>query len=270
MASERSLNMASVDISQYREDFPLLQTQMNGKPLAFLDSAASAQKPRAVIDEMEEVLESGYANIHRGLYELSQTLTTRYESVRTKVANFIGAPGPETIVFTRNATEAINLVAQSWGRTFLEEGDEIILTKMEHHANIVPWQLLRDQIGVEIKTVPFDEQGVLDLDAFERLLTHNTKLVSVVHVSNALGTINPVKRIIEIAKDFYPDMKVLVDGSQAVVHGPVDVTDLDADFYTFTGHKLYGADRNRSALRQARYSRIHAAIPGRWRHDRAC
>ncbi len=240
MASERSLNMAPVDISQYRNDFPVLKTEMHGQPLAFLDTGASAQKPQAVLDVMDEVLAGGYANIHRGLYELSQNLTAGYEAVRTKVANFIGAPSDDTIVFTRNTTEGINLVAQSWGRTFLKEGDEIILTEMEHHANIVPWQLLRDEIGITIKTIPIDDRGVLDLEAFERLLTQHTKFVALVHVSNALGTINPVKKIIEIARDFYPEMKVLVDGSQAVVHAPVDVQALDADFYAFTGHKLYG------------------------------
>ncbi len=240
MASERSLNMAPVDISQYRNDFPVLKTEMHGKPLAFLDTGASAQKPQAVLDVMDEVLAGGYANIHRGLYELSQNLTAGYEAVRTKAANFIGAPSDDTIVFTRNTTEAINLVAQSWGRTFLKEGDEIILTEMEHHANIVPWQLLRDEIGITIKTIPINDRGVLDLEAFERLLTQHTKFVGVVHISNALGTINPVKKIIEIAKDFYPEIKILVDGSQAVVHAPVDVQALDADFYAFTGHKLYG------------------------------
>ena len=228
------------DISKYRANFPVLQTEMNGKPLAFLDTGASAQKPQAVIDAMNAVLEGGYANIHRGLYALSQDLTTRYETVRVKAANFINAPSEKNIVFTRNTTEAINLVAQSWGRTFLKTGDEIILSEMEHHANIVPWQMLRDEIGIVIKTIPIDERGVLDLEAFEKLLTQHTKLVSLVHVSNALGTINPVKNIIEIAKDFYPDMKVLLDGSQAVVHGPVDVQDINADFYVFTGHKIYG------------------------------
>ncbi|MGB0719850.1 MAG: aminotransferase class V-fold PLP-dependent enzyme [Bdellovibrionales bacterium] len=213
---------------------------MNGKRLAFLDSAASAQKPKIVIDAMNNVLQIGYSNIHRGLYRISQDLTADFEAVRVKVAQFIGASSEKEIVFTRNATESINLVAQSWGRTHLKSGDEIILTEMEHHANIVPWQLLRDQIGIVIKTVPVNDNGTLDLDAFEKLLTPKTKFVSFVHVSNALGTMNEAKKIIHIARDFYRDIKILVDGSQAVVHDAINVTDLDADFYVFTGHKLYG------------------------------
>ena len=228
------------DISKYRADFPILQTQMNGKPLAFLDTAASAQKPRAVIDAMDAVYKGGYANIHRGLYTISQDLTQAYEDVRAKIARFIGAKSEKNIVFTRNTTESINLVAQSWGKTYLSEGDEIILTEMEHHANIVPWQLLRDQVGIVIKTMPVRDDGTLDLEVFESLLSLKTRLVSVVHISNALGTVNPVKKITAIAKDFYPEMKVLIDGSQAVVHSSVDVSDIGADFYVFTGHKLYG------------------------------
>ncbi len=228
------------DISYCRKDFSILQTQMNGKRLAFLDSAASAQKPACVLAAMNEVYESGYANIHRGLYGLSQNLTQAYEGVRSRVASFINAQSERNIVFTRNATEAINLVAQSWGRTFLSEGDEVILTEMEHHANIVPWQLLRDQIGIVIKTVPVDETGALDLVAFDQLFTHKTKLAAFTHVSNALGIINPVKQMVEMAKDFYPEMAVLVDGSQGIVHGSVDIQSIGADFYVFTGHKLYG------------------------------
>lgn len=232
--------MVAGDLIKYRDDFPVLQTKMHGKSLAFLDSGASAQKPRAVIEAMNRIYETKYSNIHRGLYEISQNLTEDFEAVRSKISNFIGAPSEKNIVFTRNATEAVNLVAQSWGRAHLQEGDEIIITEMEHHANIVPWQLLREQTGLTIKAIPFDHRGVLDLEAFESLLTHKTKLVSFVHISNALGTINPVNKIIEIARDFYPEMKVLVDGSQGIVHSPVNVTNMDADFYVFTGHKLYG------------------------------
>ena len=229
-----------VDMMQYRADFPVLKTEMNGKPLAFLDSGASAQKPQAVIDAMNEVLEGGYSNIHRGLYAISQELTTKFEGVRTKVADFIGAESDRTIVFTRNATEAINLVAQSWGRANLQKGDEIIISHMEHHANIVPWQILRDQIGIELKIIPVSEQGELDLDAFKNMLSDRTKLVAVTHVSNALGTINSVNEIIDLSKYFNKEIQVLVDGSQAVVHTNVNVQELGADFYVFTGHKLYG------------------------------
>lgn len=213
---------------------------MNGKPLAFLDSAASAQKPDAVIEAMDKVQREGYANIHRGVYKISQDLTAAYEDTRHKIANFIGADSEKEIIFTRNSTDAINLVAHSWGRVHLKAGDEVILSAMEHHANIVPWQLLRDEIGIEIKVIPFDERGVLDLEVYQNLLSARTKLVGIVHVSNALGTINPVKDIIKTARGYNPQIKVLVDGSQAVVHGSVNVRDLDADFYCFTGHKLYG------------------------------
>lgn len=224
----------------YRGDFPILDNKMNGKRLAFLDSAASAQKPRAVIDAMTEVAELGYANIHRGLYAYSQELTASFELVRQKIADFIGAKTEREIIFTRNATEGINLVAQSWGRNFLKSGDEIILSEMEHHANIVPWQILRDQIGIVIKVIPVKDDGTLDLEAYASLLGEKTRLVSVVHVSNALGTINPVKDIIAKAKAFNPDIVTLVDGSQSVVHMTVDMQDIGCDFFVFTGHKLYG------------------------------
>lgn len=213
---------------------------MNGKPLAYLDSAASAQKPQAVIDAMSDVMSYHYSNIHRGLYNFSQVTTHLYEAVRFKVSEFIGAASEKEIVFTRNTTEAINLAAQSWGRTFLKQGDEIILSELEHHANIVPWQLLRDAIGIVIKVIPVTPDGALDVDVYQRLLSTRTKLISVAHISNALGTISPVKRIIELARAFNPGIKVLLDGSQAVVHSSVHMPDLDCDFYVFTGHKLYG------------------------------
>ncbi|PCI56723.1 MAG: cysteine desulfurase [Alphaproteobacteria bacterium] len=225
--------------SPWRSDFPALSKTMNGKPLAFLDSAASAQKPQCVIDAMNDVLTGGYSNIHRGLYEISQNLTQSFEDVRKKIAQFIGAQSEKNIVFTRNATEGINLVAQSWGRSALKAGDEIIITEMEHHANIVPWQLLADQIGIIVKVVPVTDGGVLDLDAFQSLLSDKTKLVSFVEISNALGTINPVTDIVQMVRKFNADIKILVDGSQGVVHRAVDVTAMDVDFYVFTGHKLY-------------------------------
>lgn len=240
MAAQRAVMSGSVDISRYRNDFPVLGTQMNGKPLAFLDTGASAQKPRAVIDKMNSILEGGYSNIHRGLYNISQVLTEEYEGVRSAVSGFINAASDQETIFTRNTTEAINLVAQSWGRANLQKDDEIILTEMEHHANIVPWQLLAEEIGFKIKVIPVNEQKALDLEVFARLLTHKTKFLGLIHVSNALGTVNPVKEMIETAKDFYPDLVVLVDGSQSIVHLKIDVQALGADFFTFTGHKLYG------------------------------
>lgn len=213
---------------------------MNGRPLAYLDSGSSAQKPQVVIDAVRTAYETQYANIHRGLYQISQAVTAQFEDVRARVARFIGAPRPEEIIFTRNATEAVNLVAQSWGHQFLDAGDEIILTAMEHHANIVPWQILRDQLGIVIKVAPLTAEGALDMAGFEALLSPRTRLVACTHISNALGTVNDVKKISEIAKDFYPEIKVLVDGAQGVVHSAVNVAALGCDFYVFTGHKLYG------------------------------
>jgi cysteine desulfurase/selenocysteine lyase len=219
-----------------RADFPALAQDMNGRPLAYLDTAASAQKPCAVIDAMREVMETHYANIHRGLYDFSQRTTAEFEAVRGKVARFINAPSEKEIVFTRNTTEAINLVAQSWCSAFLKAGDEIILSEMEHHANIVPWRMAADRAGAAIKVIPVRDDGTLDMDVYKKLLSPRTKLVAVAHVSNVLGTVNDVAAIKKAA----PDVTVLVDGSQGVVHHAVDVRALGCDFYVFTGHKRYG------------------------------
>ncbi len=232
--------MAEINHNPWRSDFPVLSQTMNGKRLAFLDSGASAQKPTQVINAVSDAYQSHYANIHRGLYEFSQRLTGEFEHAREKVASFIHAPSTRSVIFTRNSTEAINLVAQSWGRTFLKAGDEVILTHMEHHANFVPWHILKDQIGITIKYIPLLDDGALDLSVLPDLLTDRTRLVAFTHVSNVLGTVNPVKDIINKVKSFSSEIVTLVDGSQAVVHGTVDVVDLDADFYVFTGHKLYG------------------------------
>lgn len=227
-------------LAKYRDDFPALNEPMNGKRLAYMDSASSAQKPQVVIDAMNNVLTHHYANIHRGLYSNSQTTTQIYEEVRSKVARFINANSEHEIVFTRNSTEAMNLVAQSWARNTLQAGDEIILTAMEHHANIVPWQILEEQIGIKLKVVPILEDGSLDFGAFLAMLSSKTKLVTIVHISNSLGTVNPVKKIITGAKEFNPNIVCMVDGSQSAVHGAVDVQDLECDFFAMTGHKLYG------------------------------
>ena len=233
--------MAELQNIEYcRADFPVLAESVHGKPVTFLDTASSAQKPQVVIDKMRDAMTHHYANIHRGLYHFSQVTTQEYESVRGKVMEFINAPSENEIIFTRNTTEAINLVAHSWGGTYLSPHDEIILTAMEHHANIVPWQLLQSRIGFIIKVVPVLPDGTLDLMAFENMLSEKTKLVAVVHASNSLGTVNPVARITAAAKVFNPDIRVLVDASQSVVHGVVDVQDIGCDFLTFTGHKLYG------------------------------
>ena len=226
------------DVSAVREDFPILKETIYGKPLTFLDSAASAQKPQAVIDTVANFYSHSYSNIHRGIYKLSQEATEAYEQVRNKVAKFINAASREECLFVRNATEGINLVAQSYGRTFLSEGDEIILTELEHHSNIVPWQLLREEKGIIIKVAPISDEGEVDLKAYRALLTEKTKLVALAHISNVLGTILPVKEMIALAHQ--AGAKVLVDGCQAAPHIPIDVQDLDADFYVFSGHKVYG------------------------------
>ncbi|MDA1099704.1 MAG: cysteine desulfurase [Proteobacteria bacterium] len=226
------------DVERIRQDFPILSRQIHGKPLVYFDSGASAQKPRAVIDAMTEVLENQYTNVHRGAHYLSQTLTDRYEGVRETIARFINAPSENQIVITRNTTEAINLVAATYGRKFLGKGDGVLVSAMEHHANIVPWQMLRDEKGIELKVAPIDDAGVLDLDAYAALLDGNTKLVAITHCSNVLGTMLPAAEIVGLAHE--RGIPVLLDGSQAVVHGTVDVQALDADFYVFTGHKLYG------------------------------
>jgi cysteine desulfurase/selenocysteine lyase len=230
-------NAPAYDVERVRRDFPILARQIHGKPLVYLDSGASAQKPRAVIDCMRQMMEEEYANIHRGVHYLSQRATERYEGARETVARFLGAETRE-IVFTRNATEAINLVAASYGRKFLQAGDEIVLSEMEHHANIVPWQLLAGERGLVIRVVPIDDKGDLRLDAYEALLGPRTKLVALTHCSNVLGTVNPAAEIVRLAHA--RGIPVLLDGSQAIVHRPVDVKALDVDFYVFTGHKLYG------------------------------
>ena len=220
----------------YKSDFPSLC----GKDFAYLDTASSAQKPQQVINEMKGVMENHYANIHRALYDYSQKTTTAYEAVRGKIASFINAPSNNEIVFTGNSTEGINLVASSWGRANLSSDDEIILSQMEHHANIVPWQLLQAQIGFTIKVIPVTDHGELDHDKYIQLLSPKTKLVSIVHTSNSLGTINDVTKVIKLARQNNSDTKILVDGSQSAVHDVTDVQALDCDFFVFTGHKLYG------------------------------
>ena len=224
----------------WRDDFPSMSSMMNGKPLVYLDTGASAQKPQVVIDALTKAVSEQYANIHRGLYKFSAQKTQEFEAVRHKVADFLGVADENCIIFTRNATEGVNLVAQAYGRKFFKDGDEIILSEMEHHANMVPWQILRDQIGVVIKYIPVLEDGSLDLAAYKSLLSDKTKLVSVTHISNALGTINDVVAIATTARSFNPDIKVMFDGSQAVVHSHVNLASFDPDFYVFTGHKLYG------------------------------
>jgi len=230
--------VSALDLARVRADFPILARPVRGKRLVFLDSAASAQKPRAVLDAMDDFYTSRYANIHRGVYSLSQAATEAFEGARETVARFLGAASAREIVFTRNATEAINLVAQSWGRANVGSGDEILITHMEHHANIVPWQMLCAQTGAKLRVAPIDERGDLDREALAKLLTPRTKLVAITHVSNALGTINSVKEVATLARA--QGSLVLVDGAQAAPHMRVDVRDLDCDFYVVTAHKIFG------------------------------
>jgi cysteine desulfurase/selenocysteine lyase len=226
------------DIEKVRADFPAMSVEVHGKPLVFLDSGASAQKPHAVIDTMRRVYESEYANVHRGAYYLSERATALYEGARDTLRDFLNARDRKEIIFTRNATEAINLVAFAWGRSTLKPGDEIIISEMEHHSNIVPWQMLRDEKDLVLKIAPISDDGEFLMDAFKALLTDRTKLVAITHTSNVLGTITPAKEIARLAHD--AGAKVLFDGAQAAVHMPVDMQEIDCDFYAITGHKLYG------------------------------
>ncbi len=229
----------SFDVERVRADFPILSQRVHGKKFVFLDSAASAQKPRAVIDAMVRAMETQYANVHRGLHWMSERTSDAYEGVRDRVAALLNAPSREEIVFTRNTTEAINLVAHSYGRGVLKPGQAVLITEMEHHANIVPWQMLRDSHGIEMRVAPITDAGELDMEAFARLLDDGrVGLVAVTHMSNVLGTYNPIARMTALAHA--AGAQLLVDGSQAVVHRAVDVQALGADFYVFTGHKLYG------------------------------
>jgi cysteine desulfurase/selenocysteine lyase len=226
------------DLVKIREDFPILQRKVNGAPLVYLDNAATTQKPRAVIEAIARYYESANANVHRGVHLLSQLATQEFEEARAKVQRFLNAASPREVVFTRGTTEAINLVAQTFGRRNVQAGDEVIISYMEHHSNIVPWQMLCEEKGARLRVVPIDDRGELLLDEYERLLGPRTKLVAVVHVSNSLGTVNPVRRIIELAHR--RGVPVLLDGAQAVSHFKVDVRALDCDFYAISGHKLYG------------------------------
>ena len=238
-ASPRLTNPAdSYDVDGIRADFPALDLEVHGHRLCYLDNAASAQKPRQVIDAVRDVYESSYANVHRGVHFLSERATARYEDARAAVRRFLNARHTGEIVFTGGATESINLVAASYARTFLQAGDEIVVTHLEHHSNIVPWQMVRDAKGLVLKVAPISDDGEFLFGAFEKLLTPRTRLVAVSHMSNALGTVLPVKRIAEAAHAC--GAKVLIDGCQAVTHLPVDVQDIDCDFYVFSGHKIYG------------------------------
>ena len=227
------------NVQKIREDFPLLSRELRpGLPLIYLDSAATSQKPKVVIEAMSRYYESMNANIHRGIHKLSEEATYAYENAREKIADFINAPSAEELIFTRNTTESINLVANSWGRTFLNAGDLVLLTEMEHHSNLVPWQILANQLSLRLEFIPVTPQGLLDLDEFEKLLIQEPKLLALTHMSNVLGTVNPVEEMLAQAKS--AGAVTLVDGAQSVPHFPVDLSKLDADFYAFSAHKMVG------------------------------
>src|SRR5215472_6463484 len=238
MTDHPAVRNGAYDVARVREDFPALAMKVYGKPLVYLDNAASAQKPTAVLDRMTEAYKSEYANVHRGLHYLANTATEAYEGGRARVAKFLNARRNEEIVFTRNATEAINLVAYSWGEDNIKAGDEIVVSIMEHHSNIVPWHFLRERHGAVIKWAPVDDDGNFLIEEFEKLLTDRTRLVAITHMSNALRTLVPVKEVTKLAHA--RGIPVLIDGSQGAVHLPVDVQDIGCDFYAFTGHKVYG------------------------------
>jgi cysteine desulfurase/selenocysteine lyase len=229
--------MSNWDVEKIRQDFPVLSQTVNGKPLVYLDNAASSQVPQVVIDRGAKYLREEHSNIHRGVHYLSQHATTAYEAAREKVRKFINAREAKECIFVRGCTEGVNLVASSYGRKFVGEGDEIIISQMEHHANIIPWQMLAEEKGAHLKIIQMNERGELILEEYENLLNERTRIVAVSHVSNSLGTINPIKEMIATAHKF--GVPVFVDGAQSVPHFPVDVQDLDADFFTFSGHKMY-------------------------------
>ena len=227
-----------LDITKIREDFPILSQKVRGKQLVYLDNAATTQKPKLVIDAVSKYYSEQNSNIHRGVHHLSQQATNAYEEVRKKVQTFINAPKPEQIIFTKGTTDGINLVASSFGKKFVDEGDEIIISALEHHSNIVPWQMLCENKGVKLKVIPINQKGEILLDEFQKLLSPKTKLVAVNHISNTLGTINPIEKLIDLSHK--AGTKILIDGAQAVAHIKVDVQALDADFYAFSSHKLFG------------------------------
>lgn len=227
------------DVQQVRGDFPILSREIRpGVPLIYLNSAATSQKPESVIQAMSAYYREYNANIHRGIHKLAEEATHAFESAREKIADFIGSPSIEQLIFTRNTTEAINLIAQTWGRESLHGGDHILLTEMEHHSNLVPWQLLAGELDLVLDFIPVTPEGILDLDAYQELLKHDPKLLAITHMSNVLGTINPIKEILQDAKS--AGAVTVVDGAQAVPHFPVDMTDLEADFYAFSAHKMCG------------------------------
>jgi len=237
-ASVSTISSSGFDVERIRRDFPILDLRIGDHPLVYLDNAATTQKPKVLIDSLSKFYSEQNANIHRGVYFLSEKATDAYEKSRARIANFINASDAREIIFLRGTTEAINLVAQSFGRRFFQKDDEVIISILEHHANIVPWQIICELTGSKLKVIPMDDRGELDLDAYEKMLNDRTRMVAITHISNAIGTVNPVKVMIEKAHQW--DVPVLVDGAQSVPHFPIDVSTLDCDFFVFSGHKVFG------------------------------
>ena len=260
-----SLRHQDFDVAEIRKDFPILKQKVHGKPLVYFDNGATSQKPQQVIDALSRYYSAENSNIHRGVHDLSERATAAYETAREKIRAFINAPTDKEIIFVRGTTEAINLVAQSYGRSFLKTGDEIIVSAMEHHSNIVPWQILCEQVGAHLRVIPINHDGEILMDEYRRLLNERTKLVSVTHVSNALGTVVPVKEIVALAHQ--RGVPVLLDGAQAVPHLKVDVQDLGCDFYAFSGHKVFGPTGVGVLYGRAETVGKNATLSKRRRHD---
>ena len=258
-------DLSGLDARQLRKDFPILDQEINGKPLVYLDNAATTQKPRAVIDAITNYYMRNNANVHRGVHTLSQRATDDYEAGREAVRRFINAPSADEIIYVRGTTEGLNLVASSYGRKYFKAGDEVIITGMEHHSNIVPWQILGKEIGIRLRVVPFTDDGELLMDEYEDMLNDRTRLVSVVHQSNALGTVNPVSTMVEMAHA--RGVPVMVDAAQSIPHMPVDVQALGADFLAFSRAQTIRAHRDRDTVGQGRPAERHAALPIRRRDD---
>lgn len=235
-----TVNQKNFDVNKIRADFPIFSRQVYGKPLIYLDNAATTQKPKQVIDRISKYYQEENSNIHRGVFCLSEQATAAYESTRHKIQLFLGADSSKEIIFVRGATEGINLVASSFGQKYIKAQDEILITAMEHHANIVPWQMLCERTGAVLKVIPMNDRGELILENLQKLISKKTKMAALTQVSNVLGTVNPVKEIIQQIRNLNPDIKILIDGAQGVPHMKVNVKDLDADFYVFSGHKIYG------------------------------
>src|ERR1035437_3915425 len=238
MTEPKTINKTSIDIEKIRADFPILSKKVNGKPLIYFDNGATSQKPQSVIDCIDNYYKNQNANIHRGVHTLSQEITLAYENARSTIQKHLNAEHSHEIIFTKGTTDSINLVAASFGKKFISKGDEIIISLMEHHSNILPWQMLCEDKGAILKVIPINDAGELQMDEYKKLLNAKTKIIAITHVSNTLGTINPVKEIIDLAHA--KNIPVLVDGAQAVAHTVVDVQDMDCDFYCFSGHKVFG------------------------------